>query len=163
MTNYKFQITKTQRADEWQDPVERGQSLFEVTVSIAISALIITAIVAIASNSIQNSSFSKDKALATSYVSEVTEWLRHERDTNLAVFTAKAIPATNYCMMTPSWTSPVGVCTSSQVISGTKFMRNVSFPVCDTCPPNVIEYTVSVSWRDSKGLHEVAGTSDLSI
>jgi len=159
MTDHKFQVIKKRGVTR----VERGQSLFEVTVSIAISALIITAIVALASNSIQNSSFSKDKALATSYVSEATEWLRHERDTNLAVFVTKAISGTNYCMMTPSWTSPVGACTSSQTISGTKFMRNVSFPVCDTCPANVIEYTVSVSWRDSKGLHDVASTSDLSI
>ena len=43
--------------DKWQMiNTERGQSLFEVVVAIAISALIIVGIVAMATNSIQNSS-----------------------------------------------------------------------------------------------------------
>lgn len=141
---------------------QKGQSLFEVVVSIAISALIVTAIVAVASNSIQNSSYSKDKTLASGYVQETMEWLRKERDQNSIVFLTKALPGTNYCLTSLSWTSPVGICTSSQVIGTTKFMRSLQFLQCDTCPANVVEAKVAVSWRDSKGLHDVSSITDLS-
>jgi len=45
---------------------QSGQSLFELVVAIAISALIIVAMVSLAVNSIQNSNFAKNKALAIS-------------------------------------------------------------------------------------------------
>lgn len=153
MTDCRLQITEK----------EKGQSLFEVVVAVAISALIITTIVALAALSIQNSSYSRDKTLASGYVSETMEWLRRERDKDFKVFAEKAGTALIYCMtnLGDVWPAPTANC--SNKIAGTKFTRELSFPVCDTCPPDVIEAMVTVSWIDSKGLHEVTSSTDLSV
>lgn len=146
---------------------QEGQSLFEVVVAIAISALIITAIVALASTSIQNSSFSRDKTLASGYVEEAMEWLRLERDQNSAVFTSKALPGAAYCLSSiPTgilWNAPAGRCSLNQTISGSKFTREVDFLACNGCSANTIEVSVTVSWQDSKGLHDVSGSTDLIL
>lgn len=145
-----------------------GQSLFEVVVSIAISALIVTAIVALAVNSIQNSSFSRDKTIATSYIQETMEWLKMERDQDLAVFRAKAtfMPDSDvkYCLSSLSWPSNPSTCSQSQMITNTKFFREVIFPACNgTCDPNVTEIMVNVYWQDSKGLRQVSSSTKLSL
>ena len=69
---------------------QSGQSLFELVVAIAISALIIVAMVSLAVNSIQNSNFAKNKALASSYAQEAMEWLRGQRDSGVDAFISKA-------------------------------------------------------------------------
>ena len=145
-----------------------GQSLFEVVVSIAISALIVTAIVALAVNSIQNSSFSRDKTIATSYVQETMEWIKVERDQNLAVFRTKAtfMPDSDvkYCLSSLSWPATPSSCSQSQVITNTKFSREVIFPACSgTCNAGVVEVMINVYWRDSKGLRQVSSSTELSI
>ena len=139
----------------------KGQSLFEVVVAISISALIITGIVAYTSNSIQNSSYSRDKTLASIYVQEANEWLRQERDQNSQVFSTKATPESRYCLAGLDWNT-VGFC-GDRVIPDTKFTRDLYFPTCDTCPSGSVEVEVTVSWEDSKGDHEVTSLTDLSL
>ena len=147
---------------------QRGQSLFEVVVAIAISALIVTAVVALATNSIQNSSFSRDKTIATNYVQETMEWLKQERDQNSDIFNAKAEFSRSsditYCLSDLAWPTVPGSCTSDKVITGTKFTRELTFPACtDPCPVNIIEAQVTVYWTDSKGVHEVTSSTNLSL
>jgi len=139
---------------------QKGQSLFELVVAIAISALIITAIVAVTANSINNSSYSRDKTLASAHVQEAMEWLRHERDIN-SEFKTKAIPGVIYCLYSFTLSTPT-TCPDSQKI-GEKFTRELTFLDCPSCQDNVVEVKVSVTWFDSKGLHEVSSSTDLSL
>lgn len=150
--NFKLKINKE---------LQKGQSLFEVVVAIAISALIITAIVSLASNSIQNSSFSRDKTLAANYVQQTNEWLRQERDKNTSDFMAKAAIPT-WCFATLSWSSPTA-CGATQYISGTKFVRQSSFTILLVSGKNLVQIDTVVSWRDAKGLHQVKGSTNLSV
>ncbi len=141
--------------------LQKGQSLFEVVVAIAISALIITAIVSLASNSIQNSSFSRDKTLAANYVQQTNEWLRQERDKSTTNFMAKAAVPT-WCFTTLSWSLP-RACGATEYISGTKFIRQSSFIISPVDGKSLVQMDTVVSWRDAKGLHQVKGSTSLSI
>lgn len=148
--------------------LEKGQSLFEVILATGISALIITGIVAMATNSIQNSAYARDKSLASNYVTETMEWLRKERDQNFSLFTQKAMFSRSvdvtYCLPSlDSWPASPGRCSEDKIIGGTKFTREVTFPACSPCPDNIVGAVVTVSWKDSRGLHNVASSTDLSI
>lgn len=143
--------------------IERGQSLFEVVVAVAISALIVTAVVAMATNSIQNSSYSKDKTLASGYIEETMEWLRQERDSNPEVFIEKVLSGSFYCLPDLSWPVTVSNCSDNDFISGTKFKRTLTVISCNECESEVRRVEVSVSWDDSKGEHTEISTTDLSV
>jgi Tfp pilus assembly protein PilV len=140
--------------------VNSGQSLFEVVMAIAISALIIVAIVSLTSNSIQNSSYSKDKTLAATYVQEANEWLRGQRDSDINVFVGHVVTPI-WCLKDLNWTLP-GACVESN-ITGTPFSRQATFTVTtDVNGKNFIEADVTVSWSDAKGIHEVTSATDFS-
>lgn len=143
---------------------ENGQSLFEVVVAIALSALIVTGIVAMGANSIQNSSYSRDKSLASNYVQETEEWLRQERDQNTGVFGEKAVPGKTYCLTSLDWPLTAVGCSEGKVITGTKFKREVLFPECfGECPTNYVDIKIVVYWEDSKGYHESSSVTGLSV
>ena len=72
--------------------MNEGQSLYELVVAIAIMALFAMAVVSLATSSIQNSTYSKNQSLASSYAQEATEWLRGQRDANINNF----IPVLNF-------------------------------------------------------------------
>jgi len=144
----------------------RGQSLFEVVVAVAISALIIVAIVSLAVNSIQNSNYSRNKTSSSTYSQQATEWLRGQRDGNPNDFfgTYAQVPAPGgYCLPALIWTPPVADavhgCTTK--IPGTIFTRYVTFTK-DPDQPKVFETDVTVSWSDSQGIHEVTDATNLS-
>lgn len=139
---------------------EKGQSLFEVVVALAVITLIIVAIVSLASNSIRNSDFSRDKTLATRYSQEASEWLRGQRDTNFTTFANNAL-TTTWCFQTLTWTS-VGPCGVSQVISGTQFRREGYFNTSQLGGKTVIQATVRVYWSDATGDHEVRNSTNLT-
>ena len=139
---------------------QRGQSLFEVVVAIAISALVVTAIVSLATNSIQNTSYSRDKTLASGYVEEAMEWLRQERDNNVEFKTkATTTAGKSYCLDDLSTWPALSDCTSDQFIGDTNFKRTLSFPYYNE---DYVEARITVFWKDSKGTHEVSSSTDLS-
>ena len=145
-----------------------GQSLFEVVVAVGISALIITGIAAAALNSIQNSSYARDKNLATNYVQETMEWLRQVRDKETQAFAAKAVLGGVYCLASlPSsvalWPTLKPSCSGTSPITGTNFVRSIEFLECTGCPANVVRVKTTVVWNDSKGSHETKSTTDLSV
>ncbi len=140
--------------------VQKGQSLFEVVVSLAVITLIIVAIVNLATNSIRNSDFSRDKTLSARYSQEVLEWLRGQRDTNFTTFSANAL-TTTWCFQTLAWSS-VGTCLPSQTIAGTKFRREGYFNTSQLSGKTIIQTTVRVYWSDSGGDHEVRSATSLT-
>ena len=132
---------------------EMGQSLFEVVVAIGVIAIVIVGIVSVATSTIRNTSFTRNKALATRYTQEAIEWLRGQRDTNWVTFHTNAdTPPRIYCLDTLSWTNS-GVCGASETIGGdTILLRQVAF---SNIVPAEITANVTVSWTDSQGTHQV--------
>lgn len=145
--------------------IERGQSLFELVVAIAISALIIVTIVSLVSNSLRNSTFSRNKAEAASFAQEATEWLRTQRDTNTEAFIDNvAIPT--WCFKTLSWSISNACLASQQILDAaglpTPFLREGHFASTLVSGKTVIETDVVVSWTDSQGLHQVTSATNFT-
>ena len=131
---------------------EKGQSLFEVVVAVGVFAVVIAAIVGLATSSIRNTTFSRNNALATRYSQEAVEWLRTQRDTDWVNFhtNASAVPPT-YCLKDLSW-ADIDDCDPSDSIPETTLFRQVDFSdVTDTS----VTATIVTSWSDSQGTHQV--------
>ncbi len=134
-----------------------GQSFIELIAALLIVSFVLVALVTLVTKSIANTSFSRNKALATSYTQEGIEWLRGERDKDWATFYSHTgSPA---CIVSLSWTangSHSGACGSGDVIAGTSFLRNVTFVRTD---PSTVNATVTVSWGDGNGVHQSVATT----
>lgn len=137
--------------------MNRGQSLFEVLVAIGVSTLIVVAIVSLVTNSIRNTTFSKNKTLAARYVQDATEWLRGQRDANIADFRSKATGT--YCFNTLSWNNHD---TCQADMAGTVFRREGSFTTTQPSGKTVIEADVKVYWDDAQGTHEVRSATNFT-
>jgi Tfp pilus assembly protein PilW len=152
MTNYKLHNTDLQE----------GQSLFELVVAIAVSALIVVAMVSLAATSIKNSTYSKNRALASTYAQQATEWLRGERDADYNIFISKVenIGTENeMCLNNLIWMDSPIACNGT--IEGTPFERYVVFGLTSDSEV-VVTADVVVSWTDSGGLHEVKNATNFS-
>lgn len=147
---------------------ESGQSLFEVVVAVAVSALIMVSLVSLVSNSIQNASFSRNKGIAGTYAQAATEWLRGQRDSDITTFSTN-VQTPVWCLKDLSWTpSQSGSCDGeADQISGTPFSREVTFNLSTVNDSNgavkdIIEVDVTVSWTDSGGIHQVTSATNLA-
>src|SRR3989344_1230308 len=138
--------------------LNKGQSLFEVVVAIAISAVIVVALVSLASTSIRNATFAKNKTLASRFAEEAIEWLRGERDGDIDAFKENSLNAV-WCLESLGWVSS-GSCSSGDEIAGTNFFRELSFP--NDGVAEVIEASVRVYWTDSQGEHEVRSATNFA-
>lgn len=140
----------------------RGQSLFEVVIALAISALIIVSLVSLVSSSIRNTTFSKNKTLAARYAQEGTEWLRGQRDEDIATFKTNTLTPI-WCFKDLSF-SIVGPCGTGDEIDGTPFKREIVFSSTSVNVGGVnkivIQADVSVVWEDSQGFHEVKSATN---
>ena len=131
---------------------EKGQSLFEVVLALAVAALIIIAIVALATISIRNANFSRDQSLTTRHAQEAIEWLRGQRDEDWDAFYDRATTTSLWCLKSLFWTdAKIGECGSSDFISDTIFKREISFTILNA---SNIDTAVKVYWEDAQGLHE---------
>lgn len=138
----------------------KGQSLFEVVVSIAVAALIIVALVSLASNSIRNATFSRNNTLASKFAQETTEWLRGQRDADINLFrTNVQIPT--WCMQDLTWLQS-GACNNNDFIPGTPFIREVNFSQTLISGKDLITAEVKVYWNDSQGYHEVVSSTQFT-
>ena len=134
--------------------------MFEVVIAIFIMALIIVGVVILATNSIANSTFSKNKTLAGRYTQEAIEWLRGQRDAGMTLFKEKVSP-TPYCLDTLVWTN-TGTCGDAEIVAGTTFKRQLNLTESLISGKNVIEATVVVFWDDAKGNHEVRSVTNFT-
>lgn len=144
----------------------KGQSLFEVVIAIFIMAMVIIGVVILATNSIANSSFSRNKTLAGRYTQEAIEWLRSQRDADINMFISKISPIP-YCLNTLTWN--MNTCGTDEFVvdvatGNTIFKREVilSTSQMGLFPnlKNVIEVNVKVFWDDSKGYHEARSATN---
>lgn len=143
---------------------EKGQSLFELVVAIAISALIIISIVSLVTNALKSANFSKNNAVATSLAQETVEWLRSQRDDNIATFLAKAdvngSGSSLWCFVNLDWEKPQS-CSSNDLIDNL-FIREGNFVKDTVGGKTVIHTNIVVSWDDSQGNHEVTNSTDFT-
>lgn len=137
-----------------------GQSLFEVVIALAITALIIISLVSLASNSVRNSTYSKNNALAATYAQELSEWLRSQRDVDMGKFVTNTLSPT-WCFPTLSW-SLAGPCNGVNPIPSTQFFREVTFTTSLVNAKTLIQADVVVSWNDSQGTHKVKSSTNFS-
>jgi Tfp pilus assembly protein PilV len=149
----------------------KGQSLFEVVVAIGVSALIIVAIVSLASNSIRNATFSRNDSQAASYAQQATEWLRAERDRDINIFMTNVslnTPApTTYCFSKLDWNQSTK-CGASDFIkdandtTDTIFLREAVFNIDKSTGKTIIQTDISVFWTDSQGVHTVTSATNFA-
>lgn len=148
--------------------VQNGQSLFEVVVAVAISALIMVSLVSLVSNSIRNASFARNKGIAGTYAQQATEWLRGQRDGNIATFSTN-VQTPVWCLKDLNWApSQAGSCSGEgDQIAATPFSRQATFNLSIVTDPDgatkdIVEVDVSVSWEDSGGSHVVTSATNFA-
>lgn len=132
--------------------LKKGQSLVEVIFAVSIAALILIGIVTVVASGVRNTSFSRNKALATRYVQEASEYLREQRDSDWDTFIPYASPSATYCLSSLSSGLTAGECSSGDEVSDTPFSREV---VLSASSSAVVHVVISVEWSDAQGLHEV--------
>lgn len=144
---------------------QKGQSLFEVVFTLAIIALITSAMVLLATFSIKNASYSKERSLATHYSQETIEWLRGQRDEDWTAFFNHVPPiitqdSKKNCLPALSWPSIWTTCVGeNDLIEGTPFNREIQIPEKSA---NLVSVKIIISWTNGQGLHEVSTYTDFT-
>ncbi len=139
---------------------ENGQSLFEVVIALAISAVIIIALVSLVTNSIRNAVFSNNDTQAGILSQKTIEWLRGQRDENIATFLSAA-QTPSYCMENLDF-NQTGECQPNDFIPGTVFLRQVDFSLGTVSGKTVVTASVKIKWNDSLGDHEVDNSTNFT-
>jgi len=132
----------------------KGQSLFEVVVAMALISIVLITIVAMASVSIRSSVFSRNQTQASKYTEQAAEWLRSEKDASWVAFIAHA-STRNWCLDSLYWQKGSS-CGSSDLVSGTPYQRNLLFTVR---PDNSVSADVVTTWVDAQGSHTVSSST----
>ena len=142
-----------------RNKLNKGQSLFEVMFALSVAAMILVAVVALVATSIRNSTFSKNKALANKYASELSEWLKKERNNGWNSFSQQlGTTDSNWCMVDLLWTGQKHSCAASDFITSTIFKRQMDV----TAGTNSYEFSITVTWSDGLGDHETKSTTVLT-
>lgn len=140
-----------------------GQSLFEVVLALGLITLIMTAVVGVASLSIVNSSYAKNKTLSTRLSETTLEWVRGERNNGWDDFSLQSLPegaGQTRCFQTLSWEdSKLGTCDETEYIPDTFIKREIDFSPVDLV---TIEVTVRIYWMSGGGYHEVNSSTLLT-
>jgi len=135
-----------------------GQSLVEVVVSVAISALIIVALLIGAVIGIRNVQFSRNQSRAMELNREVSEWLRAERKFSWSQLWGQgSAGGVTYCFKGLNF-SGSSSCSSEDKIDG-KFTREGVLRQEDS---DKLEVTIITSWQDPMGEHNEAITTYLT-
>lgn len=138
----------------------KGQSLFEVILALAVSAIVLTGIVSLTSKSVSTSTYSKNKAQANRYASEAMEYIRTQKAILGWSAFVTAVGTGDWCL--PSLNlSNHNSCTASasDYISGTIFQRTLTISNVMT---KTMDVSVKVVWSDEKGIHETRTVSAIS-
>ncbi|MCX6726102.1 MAG: prepilin-type N-terminal cleavage/methylation domain-containing protein [Candidatus Shapirobacteria bacterium] len=109
----------------------RGQSIIEVVIALAIVAIVIVGLVKVTTISMNNGSFARDQQTATKYAQEGLENARKLKEEDINVFWKKS-----------------GV--ETEIIG--KFVRQITYTIIEANQTMKVE--VLVTWQDSKGTHQ---------
>lgn len=138
--------------------MNKGQSLLEVVLALGVMTLVVIVVVSLATNSMKNVVYAKNKSLATAYTQAAGEWLRGQRDEDMETFKIKASGI--YCLSELNWPAPGGC--GERVIPGTIFIRSLNLSSALDDGKLVITAIISTAWQDSTGYHEVKTISNFT-
>lgn len=124
---------------------EKGQSLVEVLIALAVILVVVLALVVAVTYSIRNAAFGRNQALATKYAQENLERIRAYKEQNTwATFTANCNNASAMSLLAPPLPFNLGAIN------------------CNVISDDSREVTVVVSWVDSQGTHQSTLTTRLT-
>lgn len=131
---------------------EKGQSLVEMIVAIAVMMVVVVSLISVATTSLRNASFSRDQSLATKYAQDAIENVRAYRDQNpWRTFTSNCETIlTGIVLPSPFSFSPGLDCYVPGGVDN-----------CSEAEQNC-EVKVVVSWADAKGTHKSELTTRLT-
>lgn len=135
----------------------QGTTLIEVLISIAVVVLVLVTVVSSGTLVTKNRRFSADQALATKYSQEGLEWAKTMRNTMgwptfYDTVSAKGGPTVTLCMPTlPATTTAFaaatpGACMSTNVITGTPYLRSIKFVLVSSSEIDIKSY---IDWTDN--------------
>lgn len=132
---------------------QKGQSMYEMVIAIAIVALSLLAFVGLIISSLSAANYTREKSRANSYVQQALEWLRTEKDADWGAFYTNASGNTGgMCLGSLTWSGGCG-------ISGTNYERRAYFTVSSGDKVNV---RIEVSWSDARGRHVSEGSTSFT-
>lgn len=137
----------------------QGTSIIEVVIAAALISISVIAALSLSNHSQKQTTYSKDLAEASKYLSEGADWLRAERsELGWATVAAKvesdnSSGQTTYCLNTlpgadtlTDFTDLIpSVCNPGTVISGTIFQREIIVNPPDLIS-GILKATLVVSW-----------------
>jgi type II secretory pathway pseudopilin PulG len=148
---------------------QSGQSLFEVILALAITALMLTAIVTLTSRGVATSTNSKLKTQANRYVHNAMGFIRSEKERLVAiggwtlfVNTIVPSPPDDVWCMTDLAFNYNGECTADMYVLDQDNTRIFKRTMKATIDQNTIKIEVWVRWKDEKGDHETYSISNIS-
>lgn len=128
-----------------------GQSLVEVVVSVAISALIIVALLIGAVIGIRNVQFSRNQSRAMELNREVSEWLRAERKFSWSqLWSRGSAGGVTYCFKGLNFSKSSSCSSEDEDKIDGKFTREGFLRQEDS---DKLEVTIITSWQDPMGEH----------
>lgn len=147
-----------------------GESLLEVTISLGLALLVVTALTVTTVNGLKNSQLSQNQLNATKYAQEGIERVRQIRERNCPVTVGStqyywygpgnsiwSIQLAGFFKYTVNDTAVPAVCRLEEVlvpetIESGKFTRSIN--IVDGVDQNTKKVTVTVNWSDFSGTHE---------
>lgn len=109
----------------------RGQSIIEVVIALALVAIVIVGLVKVTTVAMNNGSFARDQQTATKYAQEGLENARKLKEEDVNTFWKKSGAGT-------------------EIIG--KFTRQITYTVIEANQTMKVE--ALVTWQDSKGTHQ---------
>ncbi len=138
--------------------LRRGQMLVEVVIAISVAVLAILGLVSVTTKSVNNSAAAKRQVEATTFGTEVMQWIVAQRDISgwNAVAAKATVSGQQYCFPTSlvnktmnDWPTP-GPCVGYQLGSPPGFNRDVTLTL--TVPAQEVQVDVVVSWIEGSRL-----------
>lgn len=134
-----------------------GQTIIEVVIATGVVAMVMTAVVAIISVSLRNTTRAKAKALATKYTQEGIEYFRAQRNLlgweSMFQTIQQGAGGNTYCMSTLPYSGNGGLaslanraCLPNEFVDSRQiYQRRAEITISGT---DTITITVTVTWND---------------
>lgn len=130
---------------------EKGQTLVEMVFALGVAVLVIVALVAATTFAVRNAQFARNESLASKYGQEEMELVRAFRDKNGLA----NLSCGGNCYIDNS----LALRNGQETLSG-GFTRSFAIVSPATgCPAGAKKVVVTVSWTDSKGIHQAQPVS----
>lgn len=149
---------------------QSGVTLLEALIFMTLLSVIMIAIVYSTTLSLKRTQFNQRKIFATRYAEEVEEWMRGEKETNWATFSARS-PG-SYCMNSQisvcdaagsCWDNPTDCADTDFSLAASAGLNNgYKRSTVLTTTGSRVDMVVTVEWIDGPNTYDVDVTSTFS-